>query len=249
MSTAVVTVASGGLPVVELAAGKLGLPVTEATNGRGIAVTKVVGKPGLPVVFDAAFAILDTATAAGVNLSADKLTVTNTSTAAETGTRVAVGKTSGKFYFEVTTTTIVTGGGGNTGVGVATTSSTYTGMGTNGTSGAEVFVSNGGIYASGVSSGLPGIGACTSGNVIGCAIDLDLRRAWFRKAPAGLWNGSATGNPVLNDSGAIIPAGTIAPICTFDGSGATTGNVFTYNLGASAFVGAVPAGFTAGWPA
>lgn len=52
MSFAVVTVASGGLPVVELAAGKLGLPVTEATNGRGIAVTKVVGGPGLPVVFD-----------------------------------------------------------------------------------------------------------------------------------------------------------------------------------------------------
>jgi Concanavalin A-like lectin/glucanases superfamily len=52
MSIPVVTVASGGLPVVEMAAGKLGLPVTEATNGRGIAVTKVVGKPGLPVVFD-----------------------------------------------------------------------------------------------------------------------------------------------------------------------------------------------------
>jgi len=47
MGLAVVTVASGGLPVVESAAG--GLPITEATNGRGIAVTKVVGKPGLAV--------------------------------------------------------------------------------------------------------------------------------------------------------------------------------------------------------
>jgi hypothetical protein len=48
----VVTVASGGLPVVDvstLTPVPPGLPVTEATNGRGVAVTKVVGKPGLPV--------------------------------------------------------------------------------------------------------------------------------------------------------------------------------------------------------
>jgi hypothetical protein len=49
----VVTVASGGLPVVDVTATtpKLGLPVTEAANGRGTPVTKVVGKPGLAVVF------------------------------------------------------------------------------------------------------------------------------------------------------------------------------------------------------
>jgi hypothetical protein len=53
MGMAVVTVASGGLPVVDVTATtpKLGLPVTEATNGRGVAVTKVVGKPGLAVTF------------------------------------------------------------------------------------------------------------------------------------------------------------------------------------------------------
>lgn len=48
---AVVTVASGGLSVVEVV--KYGLPVTEAANGRGLAVTKVVGKPGLAVVYAA----------------------------------------------------------------------------------------------------------------------------------------------------------------------------------------------------
>jgi len=52
MGLAVVTVASGGLPIVESTVG--GTPVTEATNGRGLPVTKVVGKPGLPVVFVAA---------------------------------------------------------------------------------------------------------------------------------------------------------------------------------------------------
>lgn len=50
----VVTVASGGIAVVNVTATKplLGKPVTEATNGRGVAVTVVAaGKPGLPVTF------------------------------------------------------------------------------------------------------------------------------------------------------------------------------------------------------
>ncbi|HXK16759.1 MAG TPA: hypothetical protein VNG33_03060 [Polyangiaceae bacterium] len=54
MGMPVVTVAAGGLPVVDVTAvaPKLGVPVTEAANGRGIAVTKVTGgKPGLPVIF------------------------------------------------------------------------------------------------------------------------------------------------------------------------------------------------------
>jgi hypothetical protein len=55
MATPVVTVAAGGLPVVDVTATfpKLGLPVAEALNGRGIAVTKVAAN-GLPVTFKAA---------------------------------------------------------------------------------------------------------------------------------------------------------------------------------------------------
>jgi hypothetical protein len=54
MGLAVVTVASGGLPVVDVTATtpKLGLPVTENTAGRGIAVTKVtLPKGGVPVTY------------------------------------------------------------------------------------------------------------------------------------------------------------------------------------------------------
>lgn len=54
MSTPVVTVAAGGIAVVDVSATmpKVGLPVTEAANGRGTAVTKVTGgKPGLAVTF------------------------------------------------------------------------------------------------------------------------------------------------------------------------------------------------------
>lgn len=42
MGLAVVTVAAGGLPVCDVTATtKAGMPVTEAANGYGVAVTKV----------------------------------------------------------------------------------------------------------------------------------------------------------------------------------------------------------------
>jgi len=56
MATAVITVASGGLPVIDVTATapRLGLPVTEALAAggikRGIPVTKVAVN-GLPVTF------------------------------------------------------------------------------------------------------------------------------------------------------------------------------------------------------
>ena len=53
MAVAVVTVASGGLPVVDVtvSAPKFGLPVSEALPSRGgIAVTKVTSG-GIPVVY------------------------------------------------------------------------------------------------------------------------------------------------------------------------------------------------------
>lgn len=54
MGLAVVTVASGGLPVVDVTATtpKLGIPVSEAANGRGIAVTKrTLAQGGVPVTY------------------------------------------------------------------------------------------------------------------------------------------------------------------------------------------------------
>lgn len=54
MAFPVVTVTSGGMPVIDVTATtpKVGLPVTENTAGRGIPVIKVAaGKPGLPVTF------------------------------------------------------------------------------------------------------------------------------------------------------------------------------------------------------
>jgi hypothetical protein len=52
MGMPVVTVASGGLPVVDVTsvAPKTGLPVSEAANGKGVAVTKVASG-GMPVIY------------------------------------------------------------------------------------------------------------------------------------------------------------------------------------------------------
>jgi hypothetical protein len=54
MGWPVVTIAAGGLPVVDVSATtKIGMPVSEASNKFGIAVTKVAAY-GMPVVYVAA---------------------------------------------------------------------------------------------------------------------------------------------------------------------------------------------------
>jgi hypothetical protein len=56
MGMAVVTVASGGMPVVDvtpiasMTPIKYGVAVTEAANGKGVAVTKVAAR-GIPVIY------------------------------------------------------------------------------------------------------------------------------------------------------------------------------------------------------
>jgi hypothetical protein len=87
------------------------------------------------------------------------------------------------------------------------------------------------------------------GTLTGIAVDLDARKTWFRKGAAGNWNGLVIGseNPAAG-LGGVVMAATISflPVVVF-GPGA--GSDYILNAGASAFVGAVPSGFTAGWPA
>jgi hypothetical protein len=189
------------------------------------------------------FAVWDPATIANGTLSNGNLTFSNTGGAsADQGARVAASKTTGKYYFELTITTLA--GGGNTGIGVCTTASTYTAMGNNATTGVEHFTASGNIWSNGSPSG-SSLAGRASGDKIGIAIDLDNRMAWFRVAPAGNWNGSGTANPATNTGGVTIPAGAMVPVCTFN----VGGSVFLANFGASTFAGAVPSGFTSGWPA
>jgi hypothetical protein len=246
MGMAVVTVAAGGKPVVET---PRGTPVTEATNKYGVPVTKVVGKPGLPVVFETlgmppGFAAFDPATATDTTLSNNNLTATHATGTVNTGVRGAPARSSGKFYFEVTRSAI----GSSDGVGLITgVGGTYGNVlaGSNCTS---VFTVSGNISSNNAASG-KNIGGIGAGVVIGIAVDLDARKAWFRSGAAGNWNGLAIGseNPALGLGGVVIaPTVSFTPVVAW-GSG--TGGVYIANFGNSVFAGAVPPGFTSGWPA
>jgi hypothetical protein len=189
------------------------------------------------------------ATVASVTLSGGNLVATNTgTTSTNQGARVATtsGKTTGLYYYECTITTKT--GAINGSIGVGTTASTYTNMGNGGTAGVVMYWQSGNIWANG-SSASSTLGVLTNGQVAGIAIDLGNRKAWFRIAPSGNWNGSGTANPATNTGGITIPAGTMVPFVTFGGSPGSANNVITANFGASAFSGAVPSGFTSGWPA
>jgi hypothetical protein len=190
----------------------------------------------------------DPATAANVVLSGGNLIATNTgTTSADQGARVASGsgKTSGKFYYEVTFTLYA--GGNNNGTGIGTTASTYADMGNLAITGNVVY-RTGLLYANGATTGLV-LGAIADGDIVGIAVDLDNRKSWFRIAPSGDWNAQAIGlqNPATNTGGIVIPAGTMVPFVVFGGVLGTSGNVVTANFGASAFSGTVPSGFTSGW--
>jgi hypothetical protein len=258
MGLAVVTIAAGGLPVVEVAA--YGLAVTEAASLRGIPVTKVTGgKPGLGVTFvtEAGVVVLpftpttlDPATVLTTTLSGGNLVATSTGTTTRHGAHAlaSAGKTSGKYYFEMLPTAYGETGCNAKTVGVGTTASTYTGMGTNGVVGVVFFVgcTTNNIYANSVNQVLSVIPSPVAGSWIGIAADLDSRKIWFR-VNGGDWNGIVGNNPATGIGGVVIPAGTMIPFVTFGGTGGIAGTVFVLNFGGSAFSGTVPSGFTAGW--
>jgi hypothetical protein len=242
MALAVVTVASGGLPVVEVTA--YGLAVTEAANARGIAVTKVVGKPGLPVTFVSATGGVtattwnpaDMSSAGAYTFSNGNLTV-NVATGGNQGVRGTASKAAGKYYFEVTIL-----GGTNGIIGIITGSaslSTYAGNSVGGLA----FFPSGPLWYNGANTGLT-LGAVSIGQVVCCAIDLTNLRAWVR-INAGNWNGGAPNDPATNVGGINISSlFTSTPAFpVFATGGGPSGG--TLNAGATAFAQTVPAGFTA----
>jgi len=183
---------------------------------------------------------------AGAALSNGNLTVTHVS-GSNQGAHLpdaTDSKTTGKLYYEMTYTVLAgTINGGMIGVAVVGTSYTQFGLSTN----SVTAYANGNLNTGG--SNIYNYGARSVGNVIGVAIDLDNRLAWFKQVSGtpGNWNGNtANGNPVTLLNGITIPAGSIEP---YTALGTNASDAFTINLGASAFTGAIPSGYSAWCPA
>jgi hypothetical protein len=121
-------------------------------------------------------------------------------------------------------------------------------MGNSATTGDLLYWNSGNIWANGSSAGVT-LSVPTTGQIVCIAADLDNRKIWFRTTASGNWNNSGTANPATNTGGITIPAGTMVPFTVFGGSGGLANNVITANFGATAFSGAIPSGFTSGWPA
>ena len=148
-------------------------------------------------------------------------------------------RSGGKYYFEITYTVIgnVSTGGGLTATGVLSTVLSGTVID------ALAIYKSGNIWIDGANSGTS-LGAFTHGQVVCYAIDFENDRAWLRLGAAGNWNNNASANPATNVGGlniAGLPDGCPAGYCL------SQTDVMTFNLGASAFVGAVPSGFAPGW--
>jgi hypothetical protein len=135
-------------------------------------------------------------------------------------------------------------------MGICLTSATFSGLGVNGVGGAISYL-NVGANSTWVNGTLKIASFLTpaNGNWNGMAVDLDHLTYWIRNATtSGQWNGSGAANPATNVGGFVLPAGSYVPVSVFGGTSGTAGTVQTANFGASAFVGAVPSGFTSGWP-
>jgi len=250
MATPVVTVASGGLPVIDVTATtpKLGAPVTEAIAGRGIAVTKVASW-GTPVTFStvadysppAGAGSTTTMDSAGgeIAMSNGGLTATRTAITLETGARSTVARSTGKYYFEFTRG-ISTGTSDS--VGIVIVGQPYSSVLT-GANCSVIFTNYGPgwIYTNG-SSPVRILGAAVVGDVISVAVDLTAHKIWFRKN-GGNWNDNATYNPATDVGSFPVASGNFVPVMGFDDNSAQIGNTVTVNFGASAFAYAVPSGF------
>ena len=248
MALPVVIVPSGGYPMNRLSAHG-GMPVTLAA--QGLAVTEAPAGYGLPVTFvtEGGSVVLPVPPYAtwnasdkdvDVTLSNGNLTATIASTVTG-GVRATTGKSSGKYYFEVT---MPTWGNPNSGPGIALATTPFPWPNTNIT--VAYVTKNGPINING--AGVGTIGSSAGGEVISIAVDLDAKKIWFRKSPAGNWDNNVSHNPATGAGGFSIAtnmSGVVFPAMDFVGPTAETAIA---NFGASAFVGAVPSGFTAGWP-
>jgi hypothetical protein len=184
-----------------------------------------------------------------ITLSGGNLTAAGT--AGWTGlVRAIKANSAGKFYWETTFNATQSQSGVGLAIGsLAVATQTFSNAGT----GKSGLIQIGSVYVDGstsltvggVSAQTISFGTITSGIVMCVAVDLTAKLIWWRLGAGGNWNNSAGRDPAAGTGGVSIPnAGTAYPTDCFGGA-----DTLISNFGSSAFTGAVPAGFTAGWPA
>lgn len=83
----------------------------------------------------------------------------------------------------------------------------------------------------------------TAAQVVGCAVDLDNWLIWWYNPGSAKWNNSTTANPATATGGIDISALKgmgVWPVCTIKGG---SGDIVTFNFGATTFAHAKPTGF------
>jgi hypothetical protein len=177
-------------------------------------------------------------------LSNGNLTVT--ATGAVGGVRSVDVLYSGKYYWEYTVTNAIS----QVAFGVFAGNTTLTGapVPPNPLT-AAINASTGNLYINFVQpSGSPTLGTISNANIVGIAVDVTNGLAWFRICPSGNWNGNAANNPATGAGGLFIPwAGKGYGVYAMDAWTGAAG-ALTANFGGSAFSGALPSGFTSGFP-
>lgn len=173
---------------------------------------------------------------AGVTLSNGNRTATGAGSLQ--GARGVDSQSTGKYYVEYTGTF----GANESVIGFGASTAAISGSSLTGTvvyhKSGLVFVNGNGVLFS-----LPTL---SSGSLLCAALDLTNRLIWFRVGAAGQWNGSGTANPATGTGGQSITA---IPATLFPYVNVWNGDSATANFGDTAFTGAVPSGFTAGFPA
>lgn len=201
------------------------------TTRPGAAVL-VVDVDAIPVSFIGVPVTLDGPIVGSLAMSGGNLTATHTANDTVSGVRSLMIHNSGKYYFEVTITQSV---GAYTAVGIGVPGFDYTGMSPG------VYAGGGGPIGVNGSSSSYSLSAFTNGDVIGVAVDLNARLAWFRQNN-GNWNGNSIANPSTGVNGVTVPAGSMAPLVRF-ATNSVAGDNLTANFGQAALFAARPTGY------
>jgi hypothetical protein len=154
------------------------------------------------------------------------------------------GKSSGKWYCEISCTTIANPSGVcvvNCLVGAAGTRMAFDSTNNDGCG----YFAGGGIYKDG--SLLWSTDTYTNGDKICVAMDCDNKKVWFRKN-GGSWRGatSSAADPATNTNGIDMTTQMTRGRLFVGFNGEVNNDVVVANFGASAFAQAVPSGFTSG---